>query len=144
MSNRKIIHEIKIENSVKLILAVIAVGLIANPIVQIFGAKNAAAERDRDLTGVHVMFCNARQLYYPGKATSGGEISSDNQISEYFFAGCETTDTSTTFSQYRTGQTTGNDAYYINSIDFDTLIAAGWTFCGRDAAEGSENIFCKF
>ncbi len=44
MSNRRIVREIKLENSVKLILALIAVGLIANPFMQMFGAKNALAE----------------------------------------------------------------------------------------------------
>ena len=44
MSNRRIVHEIKLENSVKLILALIAVGLIANPFIQMFGAKDALAE----------------------------------------------------------------------------------------------------
>ena len=47
MSNRRIVHEIKLENSVKLILAVIAVGLIANPFIQMFGAKDALSDISR-------------------------------------------------------------------------------------------------
>jgi hypothetical protein len=65
MTNRTIKHEIKLEKSVKIILAILAVGVFLNAFAPAFSVKEAFAELSHgsflnvDLTGKVDIYCKA-------------------------------------------------------------------------------------